>query len=111
MRTVYLQATTGVLHARENCGVTSRTRYYHFPVEFDAERQTRSPRCARCWDGFRPGTGEVEAAESRLSAYLRENHGPLWGEEQEQEAARLTAELRRLYDAAGTPQEDRRSDV
>lgn len=54
MRTVYLQATTGLLHARQQCGITRRTRYNHFPVEFDARRQQHSPRCARCWDGYDP---------------------------------------------------------
>lgn len=51
---VYLQATTGKLHRRKDCGVTSRTRYSHFEVEFTAERREKSERCARCWDGHKP---------------------------------------------------------
>jgi hypothetical protein len=54
-RTVWQQATTGKLHLRKNCGVTARTRYSHFEVEFTAERREHSPRCARCWDGYTPG--------------------------------------------------------
>lgn len=53
-RTVWQQATTGMLHLRRNCGVTSRTRYSHFEVAFDDERRAHSPRCAKCWDGFTP---------------------------------------------------------
>jgi len=50
---VYQQATTGMLHLRKHCGVTRRTRYDHFEVQFTDERKAKCPRCAICWDGFR----------------------------------------------------------
>lgn len=53
-KTVYQQATTGVLHLRKSCSITSRTRYDHFEVEFNERRRANSPRCAKCWDGFTP---------------------------------------------------------
>ena len=53
-KTVYLQATTGKLHLRKECGVTRRTRYGHFEVEFTNERRASCPRCAKCWDGYTP---------------------------------------------------------
>lgn len=58
MTTVWLQATTGTLHLRKDCGVTRRTRYGHFEVDFNDERREHSPRCAKCWDGFVPAKSE-----------------------------------------------------
>jgi hypothetical protein len=51
---VYQQLTTGKLHRRKSYSVTSRTRYSHSEVEFTPEREAKSPRCDKCWDGFVP---------------------------------------------------------
>lgn len=59
---VYQQATTGKLHRRRSCSITSRTRYDHFPVEFTDELATSCPRCAKCWDGFTPRKIELPPA-------------------------------------------------
>jgi hypothetical protein len=66
---VYQQATTGMLHLRRECGVTSRTRYSHFEVDFTDELREQSPRCGKCWDGYRPGaTTEPETLEQAIVA-------------------------------------------
>jgi hypothetical protein len=49
-RTVYLQATTGKLHLSDSCGITRRTRYNHFPVEYAGD-YLKNPHCGSCWDG------------------------------------------------------------
>lgn len=53
----------------------------------------------------------VELAEEALSSYLSKHYGPLWGETNEQHAQSLRAELVAAYEAAGTPEDDRRIDV
>jgi sulfatase maturation enzyme AslB (radical SAM superfamily) len=64
---VYMQATTGKLHRRKSCSITSRTRYDHFAVEFTPERAAQSERCAKCWDGFVPASDDA-AAKRRVKA-------------------------------------------
>ena len=54
---------------------------------------------------------EVERATSRLEAYLDEHYGPLWGGANTIEFERLCSELTAAYDAADTPDDDRRVDV
>ncbi len=49
----------------------------------------------------------VEKAELALESYRSENYGPLIGEEYEAEIARLSDELEKAYDEAGTPTDER----
>jgi hypothetical protein len=52
-RTVFQQLTTGKLHARRNCGITSRTRYSHVEVTLSAasieENRQAGNTCDRCF--------------------------------------------------------------
>ncbi len=49
---------------------------------------------------------EIEIAEDRLTAYYRENDGPLWGEANEDAADKLTDALADLYRQHGIPTSD-----
>jgi hypothetical protein len=57
---VYQQATTGKLHRRRSCSITSRTRYNHFELELTTELLESSPKCDKCWHD---GAGITERAE------------------------------------------------
>lgn len=47
--TVYQQATTGQLHTRKNCSITSRTRYNHFERQLTEAEIAQLPKCRKCW--------------------------------------------------------------
>ena len=49
MIVAWQQATTGKLHRREMCGISSRPRYYHFRREMTPAEVAAGDRCAKCW--------------------------------------------------------------
>lgn len=46
---VFQQLTTGRIHRRRNCGVTSRTRYNHAEREMTEAELATAAKCQRCW--------------------------------------------------------------
>jgi hypothetical protein len=48
-RRYFQQMTTGVLHVRRSCGVTSRTRYDHAELELTDAEAAAYEHCGRCW--------------------------------------------------------------
>ncbi len=46
---VFQQATTGVLHSRKSCSITSRTRYNHFERDLTPEQVAQCVKCAKCF--------------------------------------------------------------
>jgi hypothetical protein len=48
---VYQQVTTGKLHRKRTCGISSRTRYLHVEREMsEAEISTHAPgKCQKCF--------------------------------------------------------------
>ena len=52
-------------------------------------------------------TDVVEKAEQELKTFLDANYGPLWGEKEETEYARLAERLEGLYYEFDIPEDDR----
>jgi hypothetical protein len=88
---VYQQATTGKLHRRKSCSITSRTRYDHFAMEVDltdsGSDAYKFAHCHKCWDGFVPTSNtnggdmnEITTPESKRAPQVHRFPGLTSGE-------------------------------